>query len=268
LARPLDISQRPNLAIVALVGALAMIALVRWLDGEPPDVFTAPVHCYLIWAVLREIDPDHNWTALAGGAVAGAWVLAGGPGISLWLLAGLILGARITTATTGRRPLPTDLAVVAVVAVAIGFRPEGWAAGFGLAVAVYLDERFSGANRHWVSALAAAMAVATTVVANLTDAFGDTAPEVIPWVALAAGVVALALLVREPAVPVSQVDARHSAFMDQGRLHTSRAMVGLVVFVAAVLAGTAAEGMVPVLVALGLAVLSNEVEVIFRRRSG
>lgn len=268
LMRPLDIRHPSTLLLFVLVAAIGVIAVVRLLEGEPPSVVTAPILCFLIWALLRELDPDHNWTALLGGATAGVWVLAGWIHPSVWLLTGLVVGARVITATTGRRPLTTDLAVVAVVAIGIGFRPEGWAAGFGLAVAVFIDERAAGASRHWVSGLAAAMAAGTTLVASLTGAFGEEPPEVIPWMALAAGVVALILFIRDPAVPTSQVDARHSAFMDQGRLHVARSAVGLIVFVATVLVGAEAEAMVPILAALALAVGSNEVERLIRRRTG
>jgi hypothetical protein len=76
----------------------------------------------------------------------------------------------------------------------------------------------------------------------------------------------LALVVREPAEPISQVDARHKSFMSQDRLHASRSLLGVLVFAISLLTGDNAEGLVPTLAALLLVVISNEVELVRRRK--
>ncbi len=244
---------------------VAGVAVVLWLNGEPGTIVLAPVYAGLIWALVRETDPDHNWAALAGAALTAAWALAGGDVSSGFALAGLVLAARIVTSTTGRRPLPTDLLVVAVFGIGIGFTVEGWIAGFGIALAVYLDDRFSDRSRLMAVGASAATAIGTTVVATLSNAFPETLPNIDQAVAIAAGVAALVLLVREPAAPISQVDARHAAFIEKGRLHASRSLVGILTFLMAILSGVAAEGLIVVIAALVLAIASNEIELLRRR---
>jgi hypothetical protein len=264
LGRPFDFRRWSNLVLSGLVVVTTIAAAVLWLNGEPATIALTPVYAFLVWALLREIDPDHDWTALLAAAVTAIWGLSGGPITSALALAGLMVAARIITSTTGRRPLLTDLAAVAVFGIVIGFSLEGWAAGFGIALAIYLDDRLSGGNRLPAIGASALTAIGTTVVANLTGAFPERLPSIIPGVAAAAGVAALLILVREPAEPISQVDARHAAFMDRARLHMSRSVVAILVFLVAVLGGLRSEGLVMIIVALGLAVVANEIELIRR----
>ena len=266
LGRSMDFRARSNLVLIAFVLMGAGIALVLWLNGEPGEVFLAPVLIFLTWALVREIDPDHDWSALVSAVFAGAWVLAGGAVPSALAVTGLLIGARIVTCTTGRRLLTTDLAAVGVYGIAIGFTVEGWAAGFGIALAIYLDDRFRGENLGRAIAGASITAIGTTVVATVSGAFPQTVPDVVQYMAVAAGVTALVLLSREPATPTTRVDARHSAFLDTARLYVSRSVTGVLVFLMTLLTGPDAGGLVVVVVALGLAIVSNEVELL--RRGG
>lgn len=261
----MDLRVRSNVLLIILMVIGAGVALILWLDGGPGELFLAPVFTFAIWALMREIDPDHNWTALVAAVLAGAWVLLGGEVLSVWALAGLGIAARIITSTSGRRPLLVDLMVASVFGVAIAFTVEGWAAGFGIALAIYLDDRFRGENRLQPIAASALTAVGTTVLASLTGAFPERFPDVVQLVAIAAGVAALILIGRDPATPISQVDARHAAFLDEARLHVSRSVIGIVVFVTTILTGTDARGMIVVVGALGLAIISNEIELLRRR---
>lgn len=265
LGRPFDFRHWSNLVLLGLVLVTAIAAAVLWLNGEPGAIAMTPVYAFLVWGVLREIDPDHDWTALVAAAVTAVWSLSGGPITSALALAGLMVAARIITSTTGRRPLLTDLAAVSVFGIVMGFSLEGWVAGFGIALAIYLDDRLSGDNRLPAIGASVLTAIGTTVVANLIGAFPERLPDIIPGVAAAAVVAALALLVREPAEPISQVDARHAAFMDPVRLHMSRSVVGILVFAMAVLGGLESEGLIVIIGALGLAVVANEIELIRRR---
>lgn len=265
LGRPFDFRRWSNVSLLAIVLVTGGIAVFLWLNGAPGEIVLTPVYAFLVWALLREIDPDHEWTALLGAVVTALWGLTGGPMTSGFAIAGLLLAARIITSTTGRRPLPTDLAVVAVFGVAIGFSVAGWAAGFGIALAIYLDDRLRGDNDLKAIAASALTAIGTTVVANVTDAFPERLPQISQAIAATAGIAALLVLARDPAEPISQVDARHSAFMDRARLHMSRSVVGILVFLMVVLGGVDAEGLTVVIAALGLAVVSNEIELIRRR---
>jgi hypothetical protein len=266
LGRPIDFRHRANVVVVIIVVSTGVAAVVLWMSGTSANVLLAPVHGFLIWAVLREIDPDHQWPAVAGAVLAGAWVLRGMPLSTVWATGGLVVATRIMTSTTGRRLLPTDLAVVSVFGIAIGFTVEGWAAGFGIALAVYLDDRFRGENRLPAVAASAVTAIGTTVVATAVGAFPKTVPDVIQYLAIISGTAALGLLVREPAVPTSRVDARHAHFIDGARLHASRSVIGVLVFMMTILTGADSEGLVIVIAVLWLAVLSNEIELIRRSK--
>lgn len=261
----MDPRHLPNLLIGAIVIIIGGIAVVLWLNGAPGSIVLSPVVAFLIWGVLREIDPDHEWSALLGAVLAGTWGLTGRPLASVLALAGLMLTARLITHTTGRRPLPIDLGFVTVLGIAMGFSVEGWAAGFGIALAIYLDERFRGTVRLMAVGASAVTAVGTTVVATVAGAFPDRAPDVVEYMAVVAGLAALLLLAREPATPLSQVDARHAAFIDRARLHVSRSMIGVLVFLMTILTGADAVGLITVIGALVIAVISNEVELIRRR---
>jgi hypothetical protein len=251
------------LGVLTLV--TAVVAIVLWLNGETGTIVLSPVYAFGIWALVREIDPDHHWTALVGAGLAALWALTGGNVFSVFALAGLALASRIATSTTGRQPLPTDLLGVAVFGIGIGFTVEGWVAGFGIALAIYLDDRFAERSRLVGVGASAATAIGTTVVATLTSAFPERLPDIDQGIAIAAGVTALVLLVREPESPISQVDARHAAFIERGRLHASRSLVGVLTFLMAVLAGVEADGLIVVIAALILVIGSNEVELLRRR---
>lgn len=264
LGRPFDIRHRSNLAVVAIVAIAGGVALVLWLNGSPLEIFLAPAYVFLIWALLREVDPDHNWTALVGAVGAGAWVLLEYPLVSAFSVVGLMLAARLVTETTGLRPLPGDLAVATGAGIAIGFTIEGWVAGFGIAIALYMDNRMSDHVRGMQIAAAAITAVGTTIVATAARVFPEALPDLLPYVAVPAGLIALVLVGREPAHPVSEVDARHRSFMRGDRLYASRSLIGVLAFGMVLLVGQSAEGMVPILGALLLAIVSNEVERIRR----
>jgi hypothetical protein len=266
LGRQLDLRSRSNIAIAAICVAAGAVAVWLWVSGEPGTVILSPVYAFLTWALLREIDPDHNWTALTGATFTAAWALSGGPVASGLAIAGMMIAARIVTSTTGRRPLLIDLVGVSLFGIVIGFEVAGWVAGFGIAIAFYLDDRLALGNNRAALAAAASTAIGTTLVATASNAFSERLPVIQQWVVLAAGVVVLTLLIRDPAPPISQVDARHAAFIDGTRLHISRSLVGCLVFGTSILTGSASPGLIVLIVALGLAALSNELELLRRRR--
>jgi hypothetical protein len=266
LGRDIDVRHVPNVLIIAITLLAGGVAVLMWLsDGPAEAIFFAPAYAFVTWGLLREVDPDHNWTALVSAVVAATWILTGGAHISVLALGVLMVVGRIVTESTGRRPLMTDLVALLIAGLA-AYRVEGWVAAFGLAIALYLDVRFAESPRPaqiWVSA---GIAAGATLMATLTDAFPDTVPGIDPVIAIVAGTLALALVVREPAEPISQVDARHKSFMSQDRLHASRSLLGVLVFAISLLTGDNAEGLVPTLAALLLVVISNEVELARRRR--
>lgn len=266
LGRRMNFKTPSNLAVAGICLVSGAIAGILWLGGEPGTIALSPVYAFLVWALVREIDPDHNWIALAAATFTATWALLGEPTVSGFAIAGLMIAARIATSTTGRRPLLLDLVVVSVFGIVIGYGVAGWVAGFGIAIAIYLDDRLSGDNRLAATTAAAITAIGTTVVATASGSLPDRFPEIVEWVIIAAGVAALLLIARDPAPPISQVDARHAAFIDQTRLHASRSLVGCLVFLMSIFTGQESEGLVVVIVAMGLVVISNEIELVRRRR--
>lgn len=267
LSRPMDFKSMSNLALAAVCLVTAAIAALLWLGGESGTVMLSPVYAFLVWALVREIDPDHNWTALAAAAFTAAWALLGEPILSGFAIGGLMVAARIVTSTTGRRPLLVDLTGVTVFGVVIGYGVAGWVAGFGIAIAIYLDNRLSRDNNLAAVAAAAITAIGTTVVATAANSFPERLPDIVEWVTIATGLAALILIARDPAPPLSQVDARHAAFIDGTRLHISRSLVACLAFVMSLVTGQESTGLLVVMVAMGLVVVSNELELLRRRHS-
>lgn len=265
VGRRLDLRLVSNRLAVALTLAAGLAAVVFWFLEDRSEVLWAPVHAFAVWSLVREIDPDHDWTALAAAVLAAVWALAATP-MSTLALVGLALSARLVLNSIGRRPLGTDLAVLAATATVISVTAVGWVGGFGLTVAIYIDER--RAKEHNTTALfaAGAGALGTAVVASLAGAFPRQLPPVRPLLVAAAGVLALLTVVREPEVPISQVDARSKEFLELGRLHASRGLIGVLVFVIALLSGIDQAGVIPLLLILALVLASNEVERIARTR--
>ena len=126
IGRDIDLRHRPNLVIALLTVAAAVAGLVVGLDsGTVSLTWQTPAHVFLIWALLREIDPDHEWLAIVGGLGAGLWILTGGDVTTALATAGFMVAARLVVFSTGRRPLPTDLAVISLAAL-LGYTTEGW----------------------------------------------------------------------------------------------------------------------------------------------
>ncbi len=260
-------SLRSNRLVVGLGGVGLIAATVVVLTGGPASAFWTPVYIALIWALGRELDPDHGVTALIAAVGGGLWVLAGLDASAMTVLLGLMFAARLVLNSTGRRPLLTDYIVLGAIAAAISFTITGWVGGFGIAIAMYVDERMGNENRQMSLIAAALTALATSVVVTAARAFPQEVPDARSAVVIGIGLVALVAVVREPEPPVSLVDSRMKTLLAPGRLHAARAMVGVLIFLGAFLNGPDAAAMVPAAGVVVLALVSNEVERI-RRRSG
>jgi hypothetical protein len=267
LFRPLDPGNVWNRAIVVVstVAGLFGAALTVAFDREPFLAVLAGGSTFLSWALARELDPDQQASALVAAVAGGTWALVGMPTALLPML-GLMLASRIVVETTGRRPLVGDLVAMVVLVAAISFTLLGWVMGFGLAVALYVDDRL--AEEHTRQALLAALAgaVASTAVVTLSGAVPESPPEVHPFLAAMVGVLALAAVGREPVDPVTFVDSRHKRFLRRDRVHAGRALSGLLIFVGALVTGDDAPAVVPMAVALAVALVSSELERWRRRR--
>ncbi len=267
LTRPLDPRLPSNVTISGLTLVVAAAGGVLALAGD--RTLWLPVLAagatFLTWALGRELDPDHQTTALIAALPAAALVLVGLE-VSILVTVTVMMSARLVVASTGRRPLATDLAGLVVLAGAASFTPLGWIAGFGLAIAIYLDDRIEGTHSGRAAVAAIGAAVAASLVANLTNALPQTVPEVRPLLTLALGALALIAVSRDPVAPSSLVDSRRKALLDPARLHAGRALVGLVLFVGGLLDPTQTAVLATMGLALGLALGADSLERIRRGR--
>lgn len=260
LGRRIDPSLTASRLILAMTAAMGVAGVAIWLTGDATGAWLAPVHTFLVWALVRELDPDSHWTALVGGLVAGVWVLLGLEIVGALAVAGLLISGRLVLNPVGLRPLNTDLAAIAVLATVISFSAVGWVAGSGIALAIYIDARM--ANEAGRAALFAAIAAAlgSSVVATAANALPRTLPSVDPLIVLLVGLLALTIVVRDPIPLQSPVDADDTRLMSTARLHAARVLTVVLVFVAVILSGQEAIRLGPILIALALVLGSEELQ--------
>ncbi len=252
-------------ALAGIVGAYLTLAQ----DAEPLLAIEAAGTAFLSWALAREIDPDRQVPALVLAVVGGTWALLGFETAILPFTA-LLMSERLVVETTGRRPLPTDLAGLAVLATVVSFTPLGWVMGFGLAVAIYVDARMAEEPNRSALFAALAGAIGSSLVASLSGTFPRTLPTIDPLVMAALGVLALIAVLREPLEPVSFVDSRTRKFLRRDRLQAGRALAAILVFLGALVSGAIAPAVVPMTLVVASALASTEVERLQRasRRPG
>jgi hypothetical protein len=261
ITRPLDPTNPWNRAVV-LVSVLAGVVgaiLTVVSDRDVMLAIQAGGTSFLSWAVVRELDPDRQASAIVAGVGGGAWALMGEP-TALLPFVGLLMISRLLVETTGRRPLATDLAGLAVVATVISYTPLGWVMGFGLGISIYVDDRMAEEPNRQALLAALAAGVGSSVVVTLVDALPGALPSVRPLLAALIGLLALIAVVREPVDPVSFVDSRSKKFLRRDRLQVARSVAGVLLFIAAFFSGESATAVVPMAFCLLVALASTEVE--------
>jgi hypothetical protein len=265
VTRALNFSVRSNQVGVGLtlVAGVVAVGLVVLTDRNPWLIVSGSVATFVTWAVARELDPDRTLTATVAASSTAIWVLSGS-GVALLPLVAFIFIPRLLVESTGRRPLTTDLVALGLFAAAISYTAAGWVAGFGVAVAIYLDNRIADRKHVFATVIALTTAVGASLVATLTGAFPQEIPDVRPVLAISLGVLAIVAALREPPDPVSQVDSRRKTFLLKERLHVARTVTALAIFGGVLLSGVEGTGLVPGAIALALALASSEVERIQR----
>lgn len=266
VVRGFDVSSLSNRLMFGLIAVTGVASVAVWMNGGEIAVLWAPVHSFLLWALVRELDPDHESTALAAGLVAGLWILVGFDVGETLPAIGLLMAARVVVNTTGRRPLVSDLVALGVFAAVISFTAAGWVAGFGLALGIYIDDRMAQKHTTAGALTAALAALGASVIATLSQVFPRQMPDVSRLLVVIIGVLALIAVVREPESPTTLVDSRMKTPISQDRLHAGRGLIGVLLFGAAFLTGSDAAAMGPTVIALTLVLVSNEIERIRRRR--
>lgn len=260
LGRPLDLSLTSNRLIIGATAVTAAAGGALWLWGDVPDAWLAPAHTFIVWALVRELDPDRHMTALLAGVVAGSWLLLGFDSMSALALGGLLLAGRIALNPVGLELLNTDLVAMALAATVVSFTAAGWVAGAGIAVAIYMDARMSEEPRPASVAASAGAAIGATAVATITDALPDSLAGVDPLIVVSIGLIVLIVVVRDPLTVLSSVDHSDQRRMSTERLHASRVLVAVLVFVAALLMLGDATGLIPVIIAFALVLASEELK--------
>lgn len=259
MGRSMDLSLWSNRLILGLTAAVLVAAVIAWQADGSATLLWAPLSTFAVWALGREIDPDHSWTALVAALAAGVWGLAGLEMASLLAVIALVVAARLVVNSTGRRPLTSDLVVIGLYATLISTSPDLWVAGFGLAVAIYVDDRMSAKPTTPGSVTALLAALGSSAVASLSSAFPQAIPEIRPLFVVAVGTIALIAVVREPTQPTSKVDSPLKNLVQRSRLHATRSLIGVLIFVTALLLGPDAIAVGPAAFALALALAATEV---------
>ncbi|MDD4254935.1 MAG: hypothetical protein PHP59_06105 [Methanofollis sp.] len=225
IARPLDFSYQTNriivlLALTALLvsaaaSALAGTGIVETLIRGPG----AALAVFLTWALCREIDPDHDLSALLAAAMTtGALLILSIPDIPTLLWALLVI--RVVNRTTGRAATTIDLIFVLLLTLwplSRGFLPAGPIA----ATAFFLDGRSKDPARHRLPF--AVVALLATAVALLATPVHLGAPTPAAGIGIAAATVLFI-----PAIAASKtVHSREDSGdrpLDPGRLMTGQAL--------------------------------------------
>jgi len=255
---PADFWNRAILILSVIAGSVGALLTVA-LDRELFLAVQAGATTFLSWALVRELDPDRQVSAMASAVVGGASALVGLP-TAILPFAALLVTSRLIVETTGRRPLPTDLAALAILATVISYTPLGWVMGFGLAIAIFIDDRMAVEHSRHALLAALAAAVGSSVVVTLVGALPESLPTIRPLLVSGMGLLALLAAIREPVEPVSFVDSRNKRFLRRDRLQAGRVAVGVIIFVGALVSGNGAGAVVPMALALAIALASTEVE--------
>lgn len=244
-----------------LMGLAALAAIAGWIWPRERASLSGAVQTaltvLLVWAISRELDPDHPASALVVAAIAGGVTLATGA-TSGSALALAMVTARIVSRSTGLSPLATDLLAIGALAGIVARTPLMWALGMGLAAGVALDTALPHPAPRRSLWLAPAIAVAVTLASFLSDAFSPSweAPSLPTLILVATGVAAAG----SAKYLVRSTDDR-SASLDPTRM---RAAMWLVVGAAALGTltggGTSQEASWPLWAALIGSALSTRLE--------
>lgn len=260
LGRRLDLSLTSNRLIIGLSALFAVAGVALWLSGDAPDAWLAPVHTFIVWALVRELDPDRHLTAIVAAVFAGVWVLLGYELAGALALGGLLVAGRIVLNPVGLSLLNTDLVAMAIAATVVSFTAAGWVAGSGIALALYIDARMSDTPRPASLFASAGAAVGASAMASFANALPDNLSDIEPLVVVSIGLLALAIVIRDPLPVLSPVDHTDAKRMSTERLHASRTLTVVLVFASALLMGGEARGLIPVVIAIALVLVSEEVK--------
>lgn len=217
---------------------MAVAAGLAWAypSGRTPAsaMVQSAMTVFLVWALIRELSPDHPDHALWGAAIAGAASIYTGA-TALAALAGLMLAARIVVRSTGLPPKLTDIVAVGVFMGVFARTPPAWAAGLAVAAAIAVDTNLPRPAVSWNVWLAGAVGVAVTITAVVSEAL-KTDWSLPGWFTLALAAVVLAATFGIAVGPPVSLDDRGGT-IEIERLRAARNLVAF-----ALILGTVAGG--------------------------
>ena len=235
LGRPVDRRYPTNRAIAALsIGVMLVGFFVYAVSGDSPPaaLFAAAIlgiSLFLAWALAREIDPDHDYSAFLAAAlslVPALWL--GRPDLAATLLVLLVL--RLVNRTVGPAARPADtIGVLILVAVAV-WRGHPVLAGAS-AAAFALDAVLKPPHRIHLAAAGASIGLLAVGVGRHSPT-ADPGISALVWVALAATAPFL-LLVRGSGSPRTVSD--EGGDLLSGRRVRAAQCLGLATLIVAVL---------------------------------
>lgn len=221
-----------------VAGMMAVAAGLGWAypSGRTPApaMVQSALTVLLVWALIRELSPDHRDYALWGAALAGASSIYTGA-TALAALAGLTVASRIVVRTTGLPPKLTDIVAVGVFMGVFARTPLAWAAGLSVAAAVAVDTNLPRPAVSWNVWLAGAVGVAVTITAVASEAL-ESDWSLPGWFTLALGAVVLSATFGIAVAPPASLDDRGGT-IEVERLRAARNLVAF-----ALILGTMAGG--------------------------
>ena len=255
LGRPIDITSASNRWVVGLTVAGAVAGLALPGDRSPVrSMIETALTVFLTWALVRELAPDQPTHASVAAVLSGA-ISVWSADTSLIALGGLMLAARILVRTTGLWPRLTDILAVGVMVGVFARTPLAWATGLAVAAAIALDTGLSKPAPSSHTWLAAAVGVAVTLSAVLSDALPRTwaSPPLLAIAAMAAVAVAIWLA---PVLPLVSTVDYGSERLEPNRLLVARRLITATLAVGVAAGGTvAAPSSYPAWVALAVVAL-------------
>ncbi len=165
----MDFSRATNIIITAAMGAAFIGGITVQLALRQPVLdsfvwgFRFAAGIFLAWALGREIDPEHDISAIAAAVLAVPGIIVFGlPTIlgGFWLLVAL----RIVVRTAGPKPGAVEAAIVTALALWLSYR-YSWLYGCAAVLFFIFDALLAPRNR--MSFLFAGMSAAGTAVITL-----------------------------------------------------------------------------------------------------
>ncbi len=235
LTRSIDTGYFPNLLILILSAAvLLIISINRSLSGIPVhysllDAAAAAIAVFLCWALSREMDPDHDYTAiLASLLVAGYIYLNAVP--NLLLILWLLLIFRILSRTSGNEVTLIDSLIVFIIGVWI-ILDHSWIFGPVMSAFYILESRLPPAGRRHLYFAIISIIISIVLIGTKNTQNMEIFSEVFSILFIITVLYILAIFTLKP---VAAMDDMGKAFLSSKRIQIVR-LIGLKTFVMAAL---------------------------------